>query len=170
MASHPPTATRPPWFGVWTRSLLSEQCVCHFCYLPHLHSDGADRNGICLSEKRQNSEAYYPSNLLLATSGCVRLPSVAALWFSHLCYWQHLPRCCFSWLWSLGWTRERGRIKTEYSQGSSQNCGRLTVLSTLWRQENQLSVTLRSSLTLYKIISNKEYKVRHVLINYLFYT
>lgn len=55
MASYPPTATRPPWFVVWTRSLLSEQCVCHFCYLPHLHSDGADRNDICRYEKRQNS-------------------------------------------------------------------------------------------------------------------
>lgn len=52
--------------------------------------------------------------------------------------------------------RER-QIKTEYSQGSSQNRGRLTVLSYSLKTR-KLADTLRSSPAFYKIINNKENK------------
>lgn len=70
-----------------------------------MHAVGADRNDICLLEKRKNSEGLCPSNLLLATSGYVGLHSVVVVWFSHLCHWQQKPRSpvrCCPWRWSLG--------------------------------------------------------------------
>lgn len=57
----PPTMTWPQWFAFLTYFLLSQHCLCHFLLLPHLQTDGVDRNDICLYEKRQNSEVLYPT-------------------------------------------------------------------------------------------------------------
>lgn len=85
-------------------SLISP-CTCCWC-----------RQEWHLSVRKENSEVVYPGNLLLATSGCVRLPSVAAVWFSYLYCWQqrlHSPLCCFSWHWSLGGPEGEAEIESD---------------------------------------------------------
>lgn len=69
-----------------------------------------------LSVRKETEQWHaYPSNLLLVTSGCVRRPSVMAVWFSHLSYWQQklcTPTTLFFLASEPGWPEgkaERGR-------------------------------------------------------------
>ena len=113
----PPTTTRPQRYVVWICSCLSPRCLCRSPLFPHAHAVGADRDDICLLAKRQNSEVLYPSNLLLATSGCDGLPSVGAEYGFLICavgsrsFAPHLG--CLSRCWSLGGPEGEAEIERD---------------------------------------------------------
>lgn len=75
MVSHPPTATRPPWFVVWTCHFLSSVSV--ICVMSPICTVWWCRQEWHLSVGKENSDAYHPQQsawLQVAVSACLLWP------------------------------------------------------------------------------------------------